>query len=104
MVDLLLVGDNKQCTGIKHVPGVHPHASLSDNVNECANKCNGISSMFIFGTGSKCYTKGEGERIKGGCHCACELSTSVDGRCNEEQTTDSRLYKFIPKGKFRINT
>ena len=59
-------------------------------VDECGNRCNGISSMFRL---TRCP--------RGFCRCICEISASIDGTCVLEslgETTGHRLYKYIPKG------
>ena len=60
-------------------------------VDDCANVCEGISSMFAFGE------KGLGRDDvcnEVGCRCLCEVSASDDGTCNEIDVTGYHLYKF----------
>ena len=64
-----------------------------ETIEECANMCRGVSSMFIYGTndyGNRgCFIDGAGT----GCMCLCELS-SVEGKCNKVEDEKFRLYRY----------
>ena len=74
----------------------------SKTVEECANRCSGVSSMFRFGTEDYGNNK---DCNKEGCKCKCELDALTEGTCNQkvpDSNTDGakgdNLYKYIPKG------
>ena len=61
------------------------------SIDECAKACNGISSMFAFGTNDfgndRCWSNG--------CACLCETAANDDGNCDVVGNTGYRLYKRL---------
>ena len=64
------------------------------SVEECAERCKGVSSMFVFGTNDfgnpRCNDKG--------CYCICETAAKIDGTCTQIEHTGYRLYKYKNPG------
>ena len=57
------------------------------DIKECAKKCRGVSSLFIFGTrslGCSVY----------GCECHCEIDASSEGSCAYVPNKDKQLYSI----------
>ena len=57
------------------------------DIKDCAKKCRGVSSLFIFGTrplGCSVY----------GCKCHCEIDASSDGSCAYVPNKDKQLYSI----------
>ena len=67
-----------------------------ESVEECAEACTGVSSMFIFGTNDfgkkRCNRKG--------CKCYCETSAATDGTCNVKNHRGYRLYRYDTWGNY----
>ena len=67
-----------------------------ESVEECAEACAGVSSMFIFGTNDfgkkRCNWKG--------CTCYCETSAAADGTCKVKNHRGYRLYRYDTWGKY----
>ena len=86
-----LVGDKKECGGSEKSKG------RMDSIEECAEACTGVSTMFAFGTNdygtNRCKSKNKG------CKCLCETSAGDDGTCNMVNHKGYRLYKFGTSGK-----
>ena len=78
--DWVLVQNKKKCTGSEVYKGTLP------TIAECAFNCQGIASMFVFGTNNGC--------IFGLCRCLCETSASGDGSCHQKDHNGYRLYKY----------
>ena len=59
------------------------------SLEECANRCRGISTTFSFGTGF------DGCSVHG-CNCKCELETKPDGWCKSRISSSKgmKLYRF----------
>ena len=72
--------ENEQCVGSKI------SNAMTETKEECAIKCRGESSMFLWGTES-C--------IGSDCPCVCETIASDDGSCEREPKNGINLYKFI---------
>ena len=65
-----------------------------DSIDECAMACNGVSSMFVFGTNdfgtTRCYADG--------CTCLCETGAKDDGTCDTVSNKGYHLYRFGTEG------
>ena len=87
-----LVADKKECKGDELYAGTF--ATLED----CANKCLKISSMFAYGTNDftsdkkrhRCWNSNGQIR----CSCICETEATNDGACETGFHLGYRLYKF----------
>ena len=89
--DFTKVADAQECTGkeiIKHA------ATLDD----CAKSCEGLSSMFAYGTNdygkTRCYKNGT-------CTCLCETIADRNGTCTQFSHNGYRLYRYVEKGKLK---
>ena len=84
-----LVQEQKECDGEEVVKG------RMDSIDQCVEACNGVSSMFAFGTNDfgdvRCYSNG--------CECICETAARDDGICYMNDHKGYRLYKFGQLGK-----
>ena len=86
-----LVADKKECNGDELFAG--NLATLED----CANTCSKISSMFVYGTNDftsdkrshRCNLNGQI-----GCSYICETEATNDGTCEKGLHLGYRLYKF----------
>merc|ERR1712146_203750 len=75
-----LVSEGSECKGKeKYVGRVR-------NVQECGEKCKGISTMFIFGNPKWCFF--------GKCKCFCETAANDEGECKQATNHRYRLFKF----------
>ena len=85
-----LVGEKQECGGKEELMG------RLESVEECAEACTGVSSMFIFGTNDfgkkRCNWKG--------CKCYCETSAAADGTCNVKNHRGYRLYRYDTWGNY----
>ena len=93
----LLVGEKKECAGSD------TYQDNLQSVGDCAAKCQGTTSMFIFGTNDfgakKCGTAKEiGVGKEDGCACFCETAATINGVCKQIETTGYRLYKYVIPG------
>ena len=92
-----LVEDKTECSGTEK------SMTLTFDVGHCAKMCQGISTMFVFGTNDygndRCYD--------GGCKCLCETAAKSDGTCNKVSHNGYRLYRVYEiqnyKGKWNIS-
>ena len=79
----------KECSGSETLSG------LFHEIDDCASQCEGVSSMFAFGTNDfgviRCYNDG--------CRCLCETSATPEGTCNIVGHNGYRLYKYSNQGK-----
>ena len=61
-----------------------------DSIDKCAKACNGVASMFAFGTNdfgvTRCYADG--------CTCLCETGANDDGTCDTVDHKGYHLYRF----------
>ena len=66
------------------------------NIVECSLACKGVSTMFIYGSGSKCN--------KDGCTCWCETSALSNGTCTYTPIPNYNLYTHnnLEKGRLII--
>ena len=72
------------------------------SLEECASVCNGVSSMFVFGTNdfgndNQCNIDSSDWRPLG-CLCYCETSATAEGTCNSYSHNGYRLYKYTSGG------
>ena len=85
-----LVVKTKECGGSEVNKG------RMDSIDECAKACNGISSMFAFGTNDfgvvRCFSDG--------CQCLCETAAKDDGTCDMVDHKGYHLYRLGPLGKY----
>ena len=67
-----------------------------DSIDECAMACDGVSSMFVFGTNdfgtTRCYADG--------CTCLCETGAKNDGTCDTIENKGYHLYRFGTSSKY----
>ena len=79
-----LVAEKKECSGSEiHIAALHV-------VDECASRCKGVASMFVFGTNDY----GEARCWDEGCSCYCETSATEEGTCSTVNHRGYRLYKY----------
>ena len=87
-----MVGEKQECGGKEELMG------RMESVEECAEACTGVSSMFIFGTNDfgkkRCNWKG--------CKCYCETSAAADGTCKVKNHRGYRLYRYDTWGNISI--
>ena len=82
-VEWTLVSENTECGGAEEKKELQPNAEIQD----CANECLGISSMFLF---SKVYGT-----------CYCETAATAKGSCTETNGYETyKLYKYGNEGRF----
>ena len=79
-----MVAEKKECSGSEVEKG------KIKTINECANSCKGVASMFAYGTNDfnngRCNTDG--------CECICESAADADGACATSDHSGYRLYRF----------
>ena len=78
------VKDKTECTGDEEDKG------YLKRVEDCAINCNGVSSMFSYGT----KKWGDSRCNQDGCKCLCELGATSSGTCNEKNHLGYDLYKY----------
>ena len=96
-----LVATRSECGGSEINLGVaYDGRPLTFDIEYCADRCKGISSMFAFGTNDygnpRCYT--ENKYPNKGCNCLCETGAKSDGTCSHSSHSGYRLYRY-EKGK-----
>ena len=64
-------------------------------LEECAYRCKGISTMFIFGTNEYGHEQCWGKK----CACICETGAYYDGTCKQIGQDGFLLFKYAYKGK-----
>ena len=74
---------------------------MKASIEQCAESCKGVSSMFIFGTNDFGWTwEGWWHPCNDeGCSCYCEISAKDNGTCDMQANEGFRLYKFLSSGK-----
>ena len=86
----VLVASRMECAGSEVSVGE------ASSIDECANKCEGIAEMFIFGTNdfgtNRCSDNGL-------CRCFCETSSSYDATCQQTSHNGYRLFKYKDLGR-----
>ena len=89
--DFTKVADAQECTSkeiIKHA------ATLDD----CAKSCEGVSSMFAYGTNDYGKTRCYKNRT---CTCLCETLADQNGTCTQISHNGYRLYRYLENGKLK---
>ena len=95
LLEWSLVEEKKECSGDEISNG----RMLTPG--ECASACNGVASMFAFGTNDFGVPRCDSN----GCQCLCETAAADDGTCNSVQHKGYRLYRLRAVGKlFLQNT
>ena len=89
LLEWSLVEEKRECSGDEISKGrmISP--------GECASACNGIASMFAFGTNDFGIPRCDSN----GCQCLCETAAADDGTCDSVQHKGYRLYRFRAVGK-----
>ena len=62
-----------------------------ENIEECAENCRDVSSMFAFGTNDFGTTRCN----DGKCACYCETAATSDGSCTINTHNGYRLYSYF---------
>ena len=91
-LDWELVAEKKECSGSETEKGTF---HIIDN---CASQCNGVASMFAFGTNDF----GEPRCYNNGCRCLCETSATAEGTCNKVNHKGYRLYRYSNQGDYYL--
>ena len=78
-----LVAELKECKGDEISKEWIP------TLDECADQCTNVASMFVYGVEEKGGCQEEG------CWCYCETAASVHGTCDQRHQGASHLYRFI---------
>ena len=81
-VEWTLVIENTECSGAAIEKDLQRNAKIQD----CANKCDGISSMFLFNQDIK--------------RCFCETAATAEGSCTVAHANKYDLYKYGNEGRF----
>ena len=84
--------EKKECGGKEESKG------KLDSLQECADACYGVASMFIFGTND--FGKDRCESNGKQCDCYCETSANDDGTCDITDHDGFRLYKYGTPSKY----
>jgi hypothetical protein len=71
-----LVSENTECSGTETEKQLQPSAEIQD----CADECDGVSSMFLFSPGQN--------------RCFCETAATAEGTCNVIDISGWHLYKY----------
>ena len=82
-----MVAEKVQCFGQES-----SNMGIRNSVEACGSICQGVASMFIFGTkdfgvGYSCNSEG--------CLCRCETSATDIGTCDMHENIGYRLYKYV---------
>ena len=64
------------------------------DLENCAENCKGVSTMFVFGTNDWGTNRCDPE----GCACFCATAANPDGTCSINEHNGYRLFKY-EKGK-----
>ena len=81
----LLVEEKVECVAPEVVK------ERTHDIETCAKSCQGVSSMFIFGTNDF----GDNRCNADGCRCICETSALADGTCTTVSHNGYKLYKYV---------
>ena len=76
--------EKKECSGKEIPKGEQP------SIDKCASECEGVASMFAFGTNDFGNNRCSGN----GCMCLCETSATKEGTCTSVNHKGYRLYKY----------
>ena len=86
-----MVVEKNVCTGGAKTDKEYGYDERIETVDECANKCSGLSTMFAFGTNDF----GTQRCQNGFCKCICETSATKEGSCHPLTSHNGyRLYRF----------
>ena len=90
-----LVAEEKECKGDEVQRGT------LKTLEDCANACLTVSSMFAYGTNDFTSDAKKQRCYPNGCRCLCETAASKTGACEAVNHLGYRLYKYanIVKGK-----
>ena len=92
-----LVAEKEECTGDEKLLD---YDSKIKSVDECANACDGLSTMFAFGTNDFGEERCDND---GNCKCSCETGAHwYDTTCTKKSHLGYRLYKYTVTGKKTI--
>ena len=80
----VLAHDVSECNGTEE-----SWKGYLEKIQNCADACRDVSSMFIFGI------EGSNRCKDGKCRCYCETVASADGICDIIEHKGYRLYSFI---------
>ena len=83
-----LVAEQEECAGPEIMFG---YSFGIKSVESCARTCNGLASMFGFGTNDFGDTRCDND---GNCKCTCETVAASDGTCTQSSQLGYRLYKY----------
>ena len=83
-IEWTLVSENTECSGSESEKILPPNAEIQD----CANECDGVSSMFLFSPGQN--------------RCFCETAATAEGSCTVIDIVGWDLYTYGNEGRFLI--
>ena len=89
-----MVVEKNVCTGGAETDKEYGYDERIETVDECANKCSGLSTMFAFGTNDF----GTQRCQNGFCKCICETSATKEGFCHQISHRGYRLYRYGAAG------
>ena len=81
----------------------HEWVKNSMTVDECAQQCKGVSSIFILGTNDYAEKENDKRCFDDGCICKCAIFASVTGTCVLRDNPGFRVYKYISRGYFKYS-
>ena len=81
-----LVGEKQECDSDEL-------GGYVKTLHQCALNCQGISSMFAYGT-DDFLDQGKKKCSEKGCPCLCETIAKQDGTCDVIENKGYRLYKY----------
>ena len=90
-----MVAEKIECAGSVVTETEYGFDERIEKVEECANKCNGLSSMFAFGTNDFGNPRCDSD---GFCKCICETGATKEGFCHQMSHSGYRLYRFGEAG------
>ena len=67
-------------------------------IDECAQQCKGMSSIFVLGTNDYAENDNQKKCFDDGCICRCSIFSSVTGTCELRHNLGFRTYKYIARG------
>ena len=79
------MAEKKECKGRElYIAGV-------ESLEDCAKRCQTVSTMFAYGTNDfgleRCYDQK--------CKCVCEPTASAEGTCKTKAHNGYRLYRYV---------
>ena len=66
------------------------HLQLTTSPFECARACQGLSSIFMFGTNESDVNRCNGQ----GCICSCGPNIIAGGECDKTRRHDFETYRY----------